>query len=339
MITISKKYKEEIKQVCSAASNKSHIQALENIYISASPDGIVILKAGDSLVEITRMIVADNFESGFTTTVNATKFIQSFNACSGDVDIIVKDDMVIKSGRRKFTLPTVSADAYPSYPEMDECKTIECDNFIEKIKTVAWASAQDDARYQLNGIYVGNHAVATNGHKMSMIKLDAETSIIIPIESIKKLPIIDSYTVSYSENVISIRTDDMEFKTKLVDANFPDYNRVIQSPNKYVTVNSVDFIDAVKASSVLADSKSKTVIFTFGGESKVESASGDKRESSSIGFDCDSEHDEFQFACNSSYLLDLLSSVSSDVLNIGFTDQQMIITQNDQTSLIMRVKI
>ncbi len=339
MITISKKYKEEIKQVCNAASNKSHIQALENIYISASVDGIVILKAGDSLVEFTRMIVADKFESGFTTTVNATKFMQSFNACSGDVEIIVKEDMIIKSGRRKFTLPIISADAYPAYPEMDECKTIECANLIDKIKQVSWASAQDDVRYQLNGVYVGNHAVSTNGHKLSLIDLGVDTNLIIPIESIKKLPPIENYTVTSSDNILSIRNDDLEFKTKLVDANFPDYKRVMQTPDKYLTVNSIDFIDAVKASSVLADSKSKTVIFTFGQDSKVESASGDKRESSSIGFDCDSEHDEFQFACNSSYLLELLNTVSSETLIIGFTDQQMIISQDDQTSLIMRVKI
>lgn len=339
MIVLSKKQQDAIKQVCQAASTKSHIQALENVHISASVDGIVKLKAGDSLIEVTRILVAESVESGFTTTVNAAKFMQAFNACNSDVTIIVTDGkMSIKSGRSRFNLPTTNPDSYPSYIESEEQDKIECIDFIEKVKRVAWASALDDVRFQLNGVFVGKHAVATNSHKLSMVDLGIDKDMIIPIESVRKFPSVTNYEVFASDNLLTIKNNEFEFKTKLIDARYPDYNRVIQKPNKQVVVNSIDFIEAVKSAALMADVKSKSIVFTFGKESKVESTTGNNRESSSIGFDCDAVED-IHFALNSSYLIELLNTVTSDQIVIGFTDQQMIISENDQTSLIMRVKV
>ena len=95
---MAKKYQEEIKQVCQTAAARNAIQAFENIYIHADNDGTIKIKAGDSMVEITRTLVAESFESGFETTVNALKFLQAFNACPNDVKIVVKDKMTINIG-------------------------------------------------------------------------------------------------------------------------------------------------------------------------------------------------------------------------------------------------
>ena len=338
MITISKSHQDAIKQVCQAASSKSHIQALENVHINASVDGIVTLKAGDSLVEVTRLVVADSVETGFTTTVNASKFMQSFNACNGDVTIIVKDEMTIKSGRRKFILDTINPDSYPSYPELTDDQIIDCPNLIELIKSVSWAAAVDDVRFYLNGAHIGECVVSTNGHKMSLVKANIDTDIIIPVEAVRKLPNLTSYQVSASDNILAIKTDDMEFKTKLVDGRFPDYKRVIRDVEKRATVNTEEFKNAIKAAAVLADEKKKTIVFTFGVESKVESAETSRKESSSIGFDCDTS-DDIKFACSSAYILELINSVQSESVILGFNDNQLIVEDGDQTSIIMGVKV
>lgn len=334
MITIDKCHGEAIKQVCQAASSRSTIQAFENVMIKSIKDGIE-MKAGDSLIEITRTIPAA-VESGFETTVNAAKFLQAFTACGGDVTLICKDDLTVKSGRRKFNLPIISVESYPAYPEMGDSERIDCDGIVKKIKAASWASAKDDVRHVFNGVFIGEHAVATNGHKMAMVNLGLNRKAIVPINSIQKMPDIDGI-IMISDSIFCIKGDDLTFKTKLIDGQFPDYTRAIPKTNKTVTVKTADFIDAVKAAAITANSKFKTVIFRFGKESTVESLSQDKRESSLIGFDCDTS-DDFDFAVNSAYLIEAASSLSSESLEIKFSDMQMMIESDDHKAIISAVR-
>lgn len=337
MITIAKKYAEEIKQVCQAAASRASIQAFENIYIHADESGIVKLKAGDSMIEITRMIAADKFESGFETTVNAPKFLQAFNACSGDVQIIVKDKMTIKSGKRRFTLPVISAESYPAYPEMDDAQKVECDGFIETVKQSAWAAGKNDVRYVMNGVYISKDAVGTNGHKMAVTPIGLDCDIILPIETINKIPDIDG-DIYISDSVMAIKSKDVEFKTKLIDGRYPDYKRAIPSCDKTASVDLDEFKSAVKAAQITANSQFKTIVMSFGDECSISATSSDKREDSSIGFECDCS-DSFEFAVNSSYLLEALNELTLPNVELQFSDGMMMIEEAGKKLIICSVRL
>lgn len=335
MIIISKQYSEQIKEVCSTAASRSSIQAFENIYILAVDDGLT-LKAGDSMVELTRHIECE-VKSGFETTVNASKFIQAFSACGDDVKIIVKDKMTISSGRKKFTLPIIDAESYPAYQDMVDANKIECPGFIDAIKSASWAAGKQDARYVFNGVCVRGDAVGTNGHKMSVVPLGADCDIIIPIDTIKKMPNYEG-DIYVSENVLAIKGHDFEFKTKLIDGQYPDYNRAIPKCSKSVSIDLSELKDAVKAAQITANSQFKTVIFNFGKESSVTSHSADKREDSSIDIACDAS-EEFTFAVNSSYLIEALNELTLPNVEMAFSDGQMMIEEAGRKLIICAVRL
>lgn len=338
MITIQKSQAEFVKQVCQSAASRAPIQAYENVLIRTG-DNAVEMKAGDQLIELTRIIDAE-VQSGFETTVNAAKFLQSFNACAGDVTITVTDKMTIKSGKRRFTLPIISAESYPSYPEMEETKRIESPSMINDIKAASWASGVDDARHYLNGVYVGDHVVATNGHRLCIVESQPiETPVIIPIATVKRLPDFDG-DVYVSDSIMCIKSDRATFKTKLVDGRFPDYKRVVPKCSKSASVNVSEFKDAIKAAQITANSQFKTVEIKFDKESTVSATSADKREDSLIGFECDT-NEKISFAVNSSYLLDALNALSSDTVEIQFPDSlgQMMIDQDGIKSIISAVRV
>lgn len=335
MIIIEQSHKEAIKQVCQSAASRSHIQAFENIMIRTL-ESAVELKAGDSLIELTKTIPAE-VKSGFETTVNAAKFLQSFNACGGDVTITLKDKMTIKSGSRRFALPVIPVESYPAYPDMEDEQRIGDTSVIKTVKSASWASGVNDVRHVFNGVFLGEYVAATNGHKMSLIDNGADCSVIIPIEAIKRIPDVDG-EVYISDYVMCIKSDDLLFKTKLVDGRPMDYTRAIPKTNKEVTVDVSDFTDAVRAAQITANSQFKTIVMHFGKESTITAASADKREESSIGFACDTSV-EFDFAVNSSYLIEALSVLDCESVTIEFSDDKMMINKDGAKSIISYVRV
>ncbi len=342
MLTINRKYKDDIQQVCKAASEKAVNKVYENICISLSQDGIITLKAGDSVTQVSKMIVADSFTETLSISVNASKFFNAFNACNGDVTIMYSvktGDVIIKSGNRMFKLPTVSYDNYPLYQDSGDLTEVTCDDFIEKIKAVSWSSARDDVRYQFNGVYVGKHAVATDGFRMCMKSINVDKNMIIPIDAVNKIPPLEDYTIKVSSNILSITTQDMEFKTILIDGRYPDYTRVLGKPDKFVNVNIPSLIDAISASMVTVDKKINAVSLNFDIESFVSSSSKSK-ETSSIPFDCSVDCDPFVFSVNASYLLSALKTIDSEYVDLGFDGVgKVIINHNDCTIVVMEVKL
>ena len=338
MITIAKKYQEEIKQVCQTAAARNAIQAFENIYIHADNDGTIKIKAGDSMVEITRTLVAESFESGFETTVNASKFLQAFNACPNDVKIIVKDKMTIKSGKRRFTLPIIDAESYPAYPELSETQKVGDAQAVKSLlDECLWAVDRNDARAMFKGVHLGNDAVGTDGKKMCVISGDIQSNLIVPVDSVNKIPDIEG-EVFASDSMLVIKGDGVEFKTKLIDARFPDYTRAIPKCTKTVDVDMAEFKSAVKAAQITANSQFKTVVLSFGEDSTVCASSADRREDSSIGFECEPS-EPFEFALNSTYLIEALNQLTLPSVQLQFSDAQLMIEEGGKKLVISSVKL
>jgi DNA polymerase-3 subunit beta len=341
MFKITKNQIEDINTVCKAAATRHANQAFENVLINVSIDGIVFFTGGDGTIQIDRNIVSDKVETGFTISVNAHKFSQAITAC-GDCTVILKDQLIVKSGRRNFKLQAVDAESYPSFPEPTNNDKIDisAENLIDSIKSVAFASAKNDVRYVLNGVCIGVDAVATNGHRMAVMPLGLSKSVIVSIDAVGKIPAGAKGEIYISDNILSIvdSVNQSSFKCKLVDGRYPEYKKVVpkKSTVKHeATVNRVDFIDAIKAAQInMPDSGN--VLFTFG-ENTIKSRSG-KNEYAEVGFDCDCSSN-FEMSFNSSYLLGALSSLISDKVTMGFTDSQVVIECDGMTNIISMCRI
>jgi len=338
MFTLTKKQSEAVSQVCKMASSRHANQGFECVLIQAdSETNTVKLTAGDSIVEIIRVLNTE-VETSVSVAVNAAKFMQSVLAC-GDCTVVVKDQMTIKNGRRSFKLHTVNSDAYPAYPDSvtEHEVNISPVSLIEAVKAVSFASAKNDVRHILNGVFIGRDAVATNGHRVCLYPLGLEKSAIVSIEAVGKIPLDIDGKVYLSENVLSIVSTEYSFKCKLIDGRYVPYEKILPKKFKHdVTVNTADFIDAVKAAKINAP-ESGNILLMFGEKSEIKSRSG-KNEDATVGFDCVSSA-EFEIGFNSSYLIDALNVVVSESVNIKFTESQVYIEDAGIISLISMVRI
>lgn len=333
MFKITKDHENAIKQTVKMASSKATMQALENVLIKAHEK--LEITAGDGTVEITSVLDAE-IDQQCEFTVNANKFLSILNSCGFDCLISMKQGSIqIKSGRKRFNLSTLDADMYPDYQSMDGEFTIKGEslNIIGSMQSAVIASAYGDSRVMLNGVYLGDHIVATDGHRLVKIDYNCGCDVIVPTDVIKKIPQIDG-DVSVSKNMISFFDQSMMVKTKLVDAKYVDYKRAISTDGIKIEVNAEELLDAVKSALITSTEVSKSVEIVFDNEKSFVESRGNKSDESSIAISASG--DIAKFSANGKYIVDALGFYTGQV-NVTVNDRQMIIDNGDVTNVVMAV--
>src|SRR5690606_19160387 len=113
----------------------------------------------------------------------------------------------------------------------------------ELIERTAFAMAQQDVRYYLNGLLFDLaeqrlRCVATDGHRLALCEaaLDgsgqAKRQIIVPRKGVTELQrLLEGgdrvLELEMGRNHIRVKRDDVTFTSKLIDGRFPDYEAVI----------------------------------------------------------------------------------------------------------------
>ena len=121
--------------------------------------------------------------------------------------------------------------------------------FADLIDQTSFAMASQDVRYYLNGILVeieGSNVnlVATDGHRLAWASetLDKELSeskLILPRKSALELQkLLNLYpgevNLCFSSNQILISSDEFRFVSKLIEGNYPDYQKVFPSGEEQI---------------------------------------------------------------------------------------------------------
>ena len=193
------------------------------------------------------------------------------------VELSVSGDgnkIAIKSGQSRFSLATLPVDDFPVMAEGDlsynfTIKSAECSALVEK---PSFAISTEETRYYLNGIYLHTsgtgagkvlRAVATDGHRLARIEValpagaDGMPGVIVPRKAIYELKKLleegeGDVQISLSDTKIRFAFGNAVLVSKLIDGNFPDYERVSPVNNdKIMEVDCKLFAQADKALGVI----------------------------------------------------------------------------------------
>ena len=158
-------------------------------------------------------------------------------------------------------------------------KNAEC---LALVKKPSFAVSHEETRYYLNGIYFhasGSgksqmlRAVATDGHRLARIEMSLPAGaagmpgIIVPRKAIHELQKLledgdSDVQISLSDTKIRFTCDNIVLISKLIDGNFPEYERVIPSANdRLMEVDCKLFTQAVDRVSVISSEKSRAIKF------------------------------------------------------------------------------
>lgn len=164
--------------------------------------------------------------------------------------------------------------------ERGEEYKINKESFLENIKKVRIAMGDDEVRYYLNGINLEIYKdkednyhtfmVATNGHILATAGLKDESytliqKVIMPKKVIPEMIKIlekggESIFVSFNKNKMDIKTENLEILLKLIEGDFPDYEKVIPyKNNKEIKINTEALKDVLMKVCIVSNDKTKNV--------------------------------------------------------------------------------
>lgn len=248
----------------------------------------------------------------------------------------------IKCGKSIFNLVGLSPEEFPNFPEINANKNNFDKNLItEMIEKTIFSISNDETKFNLTGIYIkydneNNEIifVSTDGHRLSLIKKKTENKLdvkftegfILPKKGIIELRKIledigDNINIGISNNNFSINNDDTALIMRMVDGEFPDYNRVIpdQGQNSAIIDKNL-FLHSLKRISVLSNEKSKGVKIKLENDLMILTSSnpdlGDAKEELDISYNGNS----LSIGFNARYIIDILQAIKEDNIILNLKD-------------------
>jgi DNA polymerase III subunit beta len=280
-----------------------------------------------------------------TTTVAARKLLDILRALpEGPVSLNLKDNrMVVQSGKSRFSLQTLSATEFPimqSVGEVTAAWKMSQKSFRQLISQVHFSMAQQDIRYYLNGMLLvveGKEviAVATDGHRLaySRVELDVAPSgsgqrqeIIIPRKTILECQHLledseEPLEISLTANQVKFSFGDIELISKLVEGKFPDFQRVIPKGQKNSLMVGRDLLQAaLQRAAILTTDKFKGVRFSLSPNRITVQSTNAEQEEAQEEIEVEYGGDVVEIGFNVSYLLDVLSNLKNDKVQISLGD-------------------
>ncbi|MBS1517041.1 MAG: DNA polymerase III subunit beta [Bacteroidetes bacterium] len=292
-----------------------------------------------------------------------------------DIDVNEKNRVTIKTKRGKYTLGGEPADEFPVPEEKEDMNRIELKGPVLKrfLSKIIHAVNTDEMRRNMAGVLVEAankelKIVATDGFRLGKIikkkfdhGSDSEDKIVIPLKTaqhILRLNNSEDTVVEFDEHDLKISFNSVVIYSKLIDDTFPNYENVIPPDNdKILNINKHAFSDSLVRALIFADVITKRVILELTSSSLQIRA--DNPEIGSEGeetIDCkfnsktgadDFDKTPFVIAFNAGYLLDAVSQMETEELNVSFGNpsKAAIITPTEQKSeedfieLIMPVRV
>lgn len=329
-----------LQQVIGAVERRQTMPMLGNLLLRSSKSGMS-MTATDLEVELVATVQVE-IDEGDEITLPARKFLDICRALPEAANITIsssENKVSIHAMRSRFVLATLPAADFPVLENIpaDHNININEGQFKRLIDRTAFAMAQQDVRYYLNGLLLHVdqdvlRTVATDGHRLATCGVSAEIQcesphqIIIPRKGIHELQrlLTDAeriIEIEMSANHLRINLPEICFTSKLIDGRFPDYDRVVpKDGDKTAFVDRDIFRQALIRTAILSSEKYRGVRLSLqAGTMKLQAHNPDQEEAEEeIEIDYDGHPVEIGFNVN--YLLDVLNVLDSSSIEIKLKD-------------------
>ena len=328
-----------LAQVVNVVERRQTLPVLANLLVQVQ-DGRLSLTGTDLEVEMVARVAVEDAQDG-ETTIPARKLFDIVRALPDGSKVVVSQNgekITVQAGRSRFTLASLSANDFPSIDEVEatERVTVPEASLKELIDRTAFAMAQHDVRYYLNGLLFDLRdqvlrCVATDGHRLALCEaaLDgsgAKRQIIVPRKGVQELQRLleggeRTLELELGRSHLRVKRDDVTFTSKLIDGKFPDYEAVIPiGADRIVSVDREVLRAALQRAAILSNEKYRGVrVEVSPGQLKI-SAHNPEQEEAQEDVEADTKVDDLAIGFNVNYLLDALTSLRDEHVVLQLRD-------------------
>jgi len=341
-LTVARKELYEGLQIVSrAVSAHTSLPVLKNVLIEPGTDAIK-LSATDLELAV-EVLVPAAIQEGGPVTVPARTFSEIVAALpEADVSLAADESahLVVCCRRSEYRIHGMTAEDFPALPEVGGAVSLQVPQALFKsmIRQTALAASDDDTRPILTGICLvireGQlRLVATDTHRLavrtaSVAEISGETTVIVPARALNELMRVledgeeAKLHVRVDQNQILFRTERVALVSRLIEGQFPKYERVIPSGHtRRLTIQRDEFQSSLRRARIVArEAAAKDrVVFKTEGENMVISAEGEGGRAHEE-FEIAREGDDISIAFNASYVLDVLGVLDSEGVYLEMTE-------------------
>jgi len=341
-----------LQLVCSIVERRVTLPILSTILLKAHGSQLTMTSTDMELEMIATLPVAVEQEG--KTTVSARKFLDICRALPSNATISfqAKDNKaLVKAGKSRFSLSTLPSEDFPDSEGANYIDEISLPQSALKslLDETSFAMASQDVRYYLNGLLLEREdaalrAIATDGHRLALGSLTTsntakeKTNVIVPRKAILELGRLlndseESVTVAFSNQQIKIELPDLHFTSKLIDGQFPNYQRVIPVGGDKEVIAERDMLkQALSRAAILSSDKHRSVRINLETNLFKATVVNQEQESAEEEISVDYTSSPLEIAFNNAYLLDLLNAMPDQKVKMTFSDDNssVLITPFDE---------
>ena len=329
-----------LNNVSRIAVGRVTLPVLNNVLIRVNNKKVSLVTTNLDMAIIDYLPVSDSKDGVITVPA---KLLAEFvsNLPKGEtIKITEKDNKItIIAKKYKSTINGSPADDFPELPEISEKNAVifklGIDEFKEGISSVAIASSNDLTRPALTGIFFNTNdktlaIAATDGYRLAEKKLiknvQSEIAAIVPTASLQEVlrsinDDMEEIEMSFNDDLVRFRLGEIEIISKLIDASFPDYRRLIPKNNTInLKLDKEELVRVTKLAALFARSVNGSIVC----ETKKPNTFSVKAVASELGENDSSIEVETQedgkVTLNSRFLTDALNALTDKLITFEFSN-------------------
>ena len=298
-----------------------------------------------------------------SVTVDARKLyeiVRELSEAFVDMRRLDNDRVEIQSGKSVFKMVGLDAREFPAFVSSAEAERKECPALAlkEMIDKTIFSISTDETRSNLNGALLHEmennrvRMVSTDGHRLSLAQreigpLGLAKGVIIPRKGLAELrrllddPAEETVSLGFTDNMVFVWKGDVEMSIRLIDGEFPDYDKVIPADNK----NHADVIQAIlfralRRVSLLSSDRFRGVRVEFSGGAIGISANNPDLGEAVEEVDAEYQGDRIVIGYNAQYLLDILNVMEQDdhvEMSLMDDESPTVVRRGDDDTLLYMV--
>lgn len=324
-----------LSSVARVANSRNTLPILSNVLIKTKNNRLS-LSATNLDIAIVHYIGAKISEEGAITV--PARLMQDFVSSlpSGVIDLELTDTKLkITTDQYNSVVNGIIADDFPVMPTISDGQmwSISAPAFKKGLQQVVFAASSDETRQVLTGVFIHTkdgklYIAATDSYRLAEKEMGGnkeEVSILVPATAMQDLLRImgdfdGDISVTHDGQQVLFQVGDVELTARLVEGNYPDYQKLI--PSDFATsikLKRSDLVNVTKVSSLFARESAGSVTVEVDDKDRCLSI---RSIASQLGENTAKAKGEVEgkgsITLNSRYLLDALQALNGEEAMFGF---------------------
>ncbi|MFI3330280.1 MAG: DNA polymerase III subunit beta [Rikenellaceae bacterium] len=324
-------------------SNKNTLPILD-YFLFELREGSLKVTASDLETTFVGKIDVESVESEGVIAAPAKLMLDSLKEFSEQpLSIEVNQDtweITISWNTGSLVLPGISGASYPALPEFEESKTqldMDVQNIVVGLNKTVFATADDDLRPVMNGIFVNIEPtlltfVATDAHKLVKYTYDCDnegvnSSFILPKKPTNLLRQVlvkedDTINVVFDSKNVMFELTNYTIVCRQIEGNYPPYNAVIPNNNSNkVIVDRIEMLNAIKRVAVCSNKATNLIKLDIKPNLiNLTAQDLDFSVSANESLSCSYEGDSIEIGFKSTFLIEILSNLETASIVVELAD-------------------